>query len=89
MGVVEFPPNVNCERCRTPMRRATSEEIQADSVDPRYRHIAVVAAQGDRDFAPDRAFTVPNPEGMIEHPSWLFRCDTCGMRLLWNRLEEK
>ena len=90
MGVTEFPPRVNCERCGTPMRPATREELRADAIDPRYRHVALQAAQGDRDFEPEDE----DPLGralagdLTERPTGLMRCDSCGLRLLWNRLEE-
>jgi hypothetical protein len=89
MSVVDFPPRVTCERCLTPMRRATPEEIHADSVDHRYRKMARMAAQGRREFEVDEEFALPNREGIIEGPTWLLRCDSCGLRLLWNRVEEE
>jgi hypothetical protein len=88
MSVVEFPPKVECECCHTPMRPATALEIQADSIDPRYSHVARIAAQGEREFDIQDEDPLANADGLVERPSWLFRCDMCGMRLLWNRLEE-
>jgi len=88
--ISDFPPRVTCERCHTPMRPSTRAELQADSTDSRYRHVALLAAQGDRDFEPE----VDDPLGsalvgdVVERPTWLMRCDSCGLRLLWNRVEE-
>lgn len=38
-SVTEFPRRVNCERCGIATRPATREELRADAVDPRYRHV--------------------------------------------------
>lgn len=93
MGVIDFPPVVPCQRCHTPMRTATRAELDADAIDPRYRHVVAQAAQGRRDFdAPDddplgRALAAADGD-VMERPSWLLRCDTCGLRMLFNRSEK-
>lgn len=89
-GVTEFPPRLTCERCGSPLRPASGDELRADSVDLRYRHVALQAAQGDRAFEVDGddPLVAPLAGDLTERPSWLMRCEACGMRVLWNRVEE-
>ena len=90
--VIEMPPKLTCPRCSILLRPATSEEIRADLLDPQYRHIAEEAAQGARDFEPpadsDAAMLAADPR-MVEHPSWLLRCDSCVLRMMHCISEER
>ncbi len=88
--ITEFPPQLTCQRCGTRLRPSTRGELHTDSIDPRYRHIALQAAQGDRDVEPldDYPLGAALMGDAIERPTWLMRCDSCGLRLLWNRLED-
>ena len=88
--VIEFPPHLKCPLCDVRLRPARGDEILADLLDSRYRHIANMAVQGNRDFDPNVAY--PDwltPENTELHPTWLLRCDRCGHRMLWGCQEEK
>jgi hypothetical protein len=90
--VIEMPPKLTCPRCAVPLRPATRDELRADPLDPQYRHIAEQAAQGARDFEPPAdsyaAMLAADPR-MIERPSWLLRCDSCGLRMMHCISEEQ
>jgi hypothetical protein len=89
-AVIEFPPHVKCPVCDVRLRPATVDEIRADLLDTRFRQIAAMAAQGNRDFDPNVAY--PDwiaPDTVELHPTWLLRCDRCGHRMLWGRQDER
>jgi len=88
MGTVtEFPPKLMCPLCSKPLRPATRAEISADLSDPRYRELALGAAQGKRNWNPPEEFSDWKKD--ISWPaSWLFRCDTCDHRSLWSHSNE-
>jgi hypothetical protein len=82
--VINFPPQLDCPACGTQLRPATRAEINADVLDPRFRDVALSAAQGARDYEPPAEFPAWRKD--ITPPgSWLFRCDECGNRTLWSR----
>ena len=87
-GLCDRHPLVRECHCGAKLRPATRAEIQADLLDPRYKHVAEHAAQGRWDWNPPddwpdwEKYDTPNPP-------WVLRCDTCGARIVWlGRAEE-
>lgn len=86
--VIELPPRQTCPICGIPLRPARWTEIQQDLVssDPQIRQFAESTAQGRRDWQPPEHFSDWQKfEAQTQCPSWQFRCDRCGHRLLWSR----
>jgi hypothetical protein len=84
---ITFPPRDPCACGGPPLRPATRAELNADLVNPKYRQIALLAAQGSMDWEPPS--NLPDWFKDIAPPgSWLLRCDQCGMRLLWSPPEK-
>ena len=86
--IINFPPKLDCPACGQLLRPATRAEINSDLRSSSYRHIALAAAQGSRDWQPPDEFSEWQKD--ISPPgSWLFRCDGCGNRTLWSRDDEQ
>lgn len=86
--VIELPPRQSCPVCGIPLRPARWAEIQADleGRDAQFRQLAERTAQGRRDWLPPEHFSDWEKfEAESQCPSWQFRCDRCGHRLLWTR----
>jgi hypothetical protein len=86
-SVIDIPLVRECH-CGAKLRPATRAEIQADLIDPRYKHVAEHAAQGRWDWDPPddwpdwEKYDTPNPP-------WVLRCDSCDARHVWlGRTEE-
>ncbi len=91
--VIEFPPDPGpCQRCGVKLRLATREEINADlrSSIKQYKEMAEWSAQGDRTWLPPEHFSEWDKYAASrERPSWQFRCDQCGLRLLYSRAKDE
>jgi hypothetical protein len=87
-NVIDLPPQQrDCSRCGATLRPASRAELRADLLDPRYRHLAEHAGQGDRDWDPPAHW----PEWQqAETPTapWVLRCDSCGARVVWLGMSE-
>jgi hypothetical protein len=86
--VIEMPPHRSCPACGARLRPATQAEIQADlrSADPQARQFAERSAQGRRNWVPPEQLPEwEKLEAETQCPSWQYRCDSCGHRLLWSR----
>ena len=79
-SVIQFPPKLDCPLCAVPLRPASRRELNEDLNNPKYRQLALSAAQGAQDWEPPEEFAEWQKE--ISPPgSWLFRCDRRGNRI--------
>jgi DNA-directed RNA polymerase subunit RPC12/RpoP len=80
--IILLPPQPrNCATCGRPLHRASKAEISAGLADPRYRDVALQAAQGRLDW--EAPAELGNRPGDLTGGTWLFRCRSCGNRTLF------